>query len=439
MHVEYGEIDSDYVFVNLFRGRIGEPLTYAASTQLARRIVARTGISFTPHVLRHSHASAMVRQGVPIEVVAKLLTHRSSTTTSSTYVHLDVADIRAALVKAGVSDYQSEAASEPGVGRHPGRSCPPVRAGRRPDRARRRVGRRSVAGRALRRSGPAGTRAWSASTASPRTGCARRSSAGPGSVWPPAAPCPTISAGALALGRFCRFLTEAHPEVADPAGITRAVLEDFLAWLLAAGLLGSTRALTCSMIRVFFDACHRHGWLPGLAPAATIYVDELPFHHQDLARFIPEFVMAQIESEAALAQLRPVTARNLLVLIIETGLRKGDACNLAFNPVDRRLHRLAVPALRCHQDPSRAAGARSRPPRPRPSPPNRTTCAACLPAGSPWLFPGIVDNADGSKPYSHSYSPSSCGTGATASACTTRPASPSGVTPTSSATPSGPA
>ena len=43
--------------------------------------------------------------------------------------------------------------------------------------------------------------------------------------------------------------------------------------------------------------------------------------------------MVQIESEPALAQLRPATARNLLVLIIETGLRKGDACNLAFNPV----------------------------------------------------------------------------------------------------------
>lgn len=108
MHSEYGDIDSDYVFVNLFRGRIGEPLTYRSVDQLTRRIVARTGIAFSPHVLRHSHASDLVRQGVPIEVVAKLLTHRSSTTTSATYVHLDVADIRAALVKAGVSDYQRE-------------------------------------------------------------------------------------------------------------------------------------------------------------------------------------------------------------------------------------------------------------------------------------------------------------------------------------------
>ena len=102
MHVEFGGIDSDYVFVNLFGGRIGRPLTYASVHELIGRISARTGISFNAHMLRHSHATEMIRQGVPIEVVAKLLTHRSVSTTSSTYVHLDVADIRDALRKAGV-------------------------------------------------------------------------------------------------------------------------------------------------------------------------------------------------------------------------------------------------------------------------------------------------------------------------------------------------
>ncbi len=43
----------------------------------------------------------MIRGGVPIEVVSKLLTHRSVTTTSDTYVHLDVEDLREELVRAG--------------------------------------------------------------------------------------------------------------------------------------------------------------------------------------------------------------------------------------------------------------------------------------------------------------------------------------------------
>jgi integrase len=41
---------------------------------------------------------------VPIEVVARLLTHRSSATTSRTYIHLEAGDIRDALNRAGVRD-----------------------------------------------------------------------------------------------------------------------------------------------------------------------------------------------------------------------------------------------------------------------------------------------------------------------------------------------
>ena len=55
-------------------------------------------------MLRHSRATSLIRAGVPIEVVSKLLTHRSSVTTSSTYVHLDAADLRAELKRAGIFD-----------------------------------------------------------------------------------------------------------------------------------------------------------------------------------------------------------------------------------------------------------------------------------------------------------------------------------------------
>ena len=102
MHAEYGEVDSDYVFVNLWSGRIGAPMTYAAVHQLVSRIRTRSGVDFTLHMLRHTHATELIRSGVAIEVVARLLTHRSSTTTSQTYVHLDAADVREALHRSGV-------------------------------------------------------------------------------------------------------------------------------------------------------------------------------------------------------------------------------------------------------------------------------------------------------------------------------------------------
>src|SRR5918994_232690 len=194
---------------------------------------------------------------------------------------------------------------------------------------------------------------------------------------------------------------ERHPEVADEASITRAVLEDYLSWLLSQGYSASTRALSLSMLRVFSDACHRHGWLPGLAAGAVIYVEELPFHHDQVARFIPELVMAQLESDAALAQIPLTTTRHLVVVLIETGLRGGDACALAFNPVLD--DSVGWPCLRFEATKVRAEQLI----------PLSAKAAAAIhaqqahvlqqwPAGSPWLFPGIVDNTDGSKAYSHS-------------------------------------
>lgn len=104
MHGEYGDLDSDYVFVNLWSAPVGRPLRYQAVAKLVGRLRARTGVEFTPHTLRHSRATDLIRGGVPIEVVSKLLTHRSVTTTSDAYVHLDVEDLRAELVRAGAWD-----------------------------------------------------------------------------------------------------------------------------------------------------------------------------------------------------------------------------------------------------------------------------------------------------------------------------------------------
>jgi integrase len=211
----------------------------------------------------------------------------------------------------------------------------------------------------------------------------------------------TINAGALAMARFSRFLADRHPEVVDERGVTRPVLEDYLSWLQTRRYSAATRAVTLSMIRVFFDACHRHGWLPGLAANATIYVEELPYHHDNLARFIPEYVMAQLETPAALDRLPNPTARNLVILLIETGLRGGDACALPFNPIVD--DSVGWPCLRFDATKVRAEQLI----------PLSAKAAAAIraqqahvrcrwPAGTPWLFPGTTDNDDGSKAYSHS-------------------------------------
>jgi integrase len=103
MEVEYGCVDSDFVFVNLFRGPVGAPMTEANVHKLVDRLRTRSNVGFfAPHIARHTYATRLLRAGVRIEIVAELLGHSSSQTTEMTYSHLTVEDHRNALVAAGV-------------------------------------------------------------------------------------------------------------------------------------------------------------------------------------------------------------------------------------------------------------------------------------------------------------------------------------------------
>jgi len=101
LHEEYGDIDSDYVFVNIWAEPKGQAWSYPAAYDLVMRLRARTGLDFDPHWFRHSAATRWLRDGVSIEVVSKLLGHSSVTTTSAIYGHLTIEDARAALERAG--------------------------------------------------------------------------------------------------------------------------------------------------------------------------------------------------------------------------------------------------------------------------------------------------------------------------------------------------
>ncbi|WP_433237430.1 tyrosine-type recombinase/integrase [Streptosporangium sp. CA-135522] len=98
---EYGALDSDYVFVNLWAEPHGRPLTYAAVYDLVIRLRRRTGIDFEPHQFRHTYATWLLRRGAGMESVKELLGHASITTTIDTYGHLTVEDARRTLESAG--------------------------------------------------------------------------------------------------------------------------------------------------------------------------------------------------------------------------------------------------------------------------------------------------------------------------------------------------
>ena len=84
------ELDSDYVFVSLCTRQVepGTPLKYSAVDSLFRRLSHKTGIHATAHLLRHSHATNLIRAGWDMSYVQKRLGHTDIQTTVNTYVHL---------------------------------------------------------------------------------------------------------------------------------------------------------------------------------------------------------------------------------------------------------------------------------------------------------------------------------------------------------------
>ena len=103
MHEEYGALESDFVFVNLWKGEIGRPLSYSSVNELVRRTRELVGFHFTVHQLRHTFATLAYRDGVALEVIGAVLTH-SSPSSTLIYTHLTAEDLRRVLADRGVLD-----------------------------------------------------------------------------------------------------------------------------------------------------------------------------------------------------------------------------------------------------------------------------------------------------------------------------------------------
>ncbi len=94
---EYPEdFESDYVFINIWEGQRGSPLTYSSVAALFRRLEKKTGIKAHPHLFRHTHATELIRQGWDMAQVQKRLGHTSVQTTINTYTHLTDNDLKQA-------------------------------------------------------------------------------------------------------------------------------------------------------------------------------------------------------------------------------------------------------------------------------------------------------------------------------------------------------
>lgn len=88
------ESGTDFVFCNVLGGRIGRGLTEDNAYDIQDRLARKSGVDFTWHLFRHSHASEAIAQGYSLLDVADRLGHASPQTTNSIYKHLFNAEYR---------------------------------------------------------------------------------------------------------------------------------------------------------------------------------------------------------------------------------------------------------------------------------------------------------------------------------------------------------
>ncbi|MFD3038543.1 tyrosine-type recombinase/integrase [Mycolicibacterium senegalense] len=90
-------IDSDYVFINLSKGEIGRPVSYSNMYKQCEAIGMRAGLGpVNPHMLRHTHATALAKAGWTSAEIATRLGHRYSSS-ADVYIHLANSDLEKRL------------------------------------------------------------------------------------------------------------------------------------------------------------------------------------------------------------------------------------------------------------------------------------------------------------------------------------------------------
>lgn len=93
-YIDAFETGTDFVFCNIKKGRIGRGLTEANIYEIQAALVRRSGVDFSWHRFRHTHASETIAQGYSLLDVADRLGHASPQTTNAIYKHLFNAEYR---------------------------------------------------------------------------------------------------------------------------------------------------------------------------------------------------------------------------------------------------------------------------------------------------------------------------------------------------------
>jgi integrase len=137
----------------------------------------------------------------------------------------------------------------------------------------------------------------------------------------------TISDNLLHLRAFSRWLAAAAPALGSPAGITRALLEDYALSVRTGGLAAGTKRARIGVLRAFLEE-QRDDGLAGLPRGAAIHAAEIPRADYRPPRGLERRLFDQFVDPANLALLPCEQHRTVVLLLAFTGLRVSSVATL---------------------------------------------------------------------------------------------------------------
>src|SRR5664280_1621093 len=127
----------------------------------------------------------------------------------------------------------------------------------------------------------------------------------------------TVVSDVQSLTRFSMFLAQAVPDVDALAGLDRALLERYLAWLATSGLGPGAKEDAVTGVGMFFQAVRQHNWDPTLSTTAVFFAGDLPPRPSRVTRHLAEHVMAQVEATANLDRWPNLEGRLVTLILMQ--------------------------------------------------------------------------------------------------------------------------
>lgn len=138
----------------------------------------------------------------------------------------------------------------------------------------------------------------------------------------------TVLADVRAITLFARSFPSLRR---GPEALTRELVEANLAHLATSFPNPKSRTGQIGSLAGLLRAARQHGWEPRLPPQAEHYREDYPRLMAGAPRALPETVMTQLEHDGNLARWTDPAGRLLARILMGTGLRVGDGCQL---PID---------------------------------------------------------------------------------------------------------